>query len=204
MELPNKDKNLSALVVENVNKGITFNFDKARKDLFGGKLSQLQVDSINAILKEFNGRELKIKEQLAYIYATAYHECHNPKYPEKRMTPMEEFGGQTYLKGKKYYPYYGRGFVQITWKENYEKYAPKVKAIFGVDILKNPELLLRVDISAYIAVDGMVYGRFTGKKLSDYITATKTDFPNARRIINGTDKMAQIAGYASLFLKCLD
>src|SRR5690606_24137066 len=81
--------------------------------------------------------------------------------------------------------------------------APKIKSIFSVNIMKNPESLLRVDIAAFVAVDGMKYGRFTGKKLSDYITTYKTDFPNARRIINGTDKAELIAGYASKFLQCI-
>lgn len=45
-------------------------------------------------------------------------------------------------------------------------------------------------------VDGMEAGRFTGKKLSDYLPG---DYVNARRIINGTDKAEQIAGYARQF-----
>jgi len=32
---------------------------------------------------------------------------------------------------------------------------------------------------------GMIKGLFTGKKLSDYLTDTKKDYFNARRIING-------------------
>jgi hypothetical protein len=46
-------------------------------------------------------------------------------------------------------------------------------------------------------------GLFTGKKLSDYITASKTDYVNARKIINGTDKAALIAGYAKQFEQIL-
>lgn len=182
---------------------INFNFDLGRKELFTKGYTQLQVHSINAIVCETNQQDITNKNQVAYILATAYHECYNPKYPEKRLTPMEEFGGQSYLKGKKYYPFYGRGFVQITWKENYLKYQGVIKQKFGLDIILNPESLLRVDVASYIAVNGMVKGVFTGKKLSDYVTTYKTDFQNARKIINGMDKADVIAGYASKFLKCL-
>ena len=41
--------------------------------------------------------------------------------------------------------------------------------------------------------DGMINGMFTGKKLADYFNATTTDWTNSRRIINGTDKAAEIA-----------
>lgn len=34
----------------------------------------------------------------------------------------EEFGTENYLKGKKYYPYYGRGLMQLTWDFNAAKY----------------------------------------------------------------------------------
>lgn len=42
-------------------------------------------------------------------------------------------------------------------------------------------------------------GWFTGHKLADHLTDTKTDYKNARRIINGTDKMKAIADYAEEF-----
>lgn len=187
-----------------MNTCLKFNFEEARKELFKTGYTQLQVDSINALVNEANTQQITIRAQLAYIIATAYHECFNPRTPETRLTPMVEFGSQTYLRGKRYWPYIGRGFVQITWRENYLRYAPKVRSLFGVDIMANPEALLKIEVAAFVAIDGMKHGRFSGKKLSDYITANKTDFPNARRIINGTDKMALIAGYASQFLKCIE
>lgn len=182
---------------------LQFNFEEGRKELFKTGYTQTQVDSINALVSEANSQGIKLPAQLAYVLATPYHECYNPKTPATRLTPMVEFGGQAYLTSKKYYPFIGRGFVQLTWDYNYIKYAPKVKEKFKVDIMKNPAVALDIKVAAYIAVDGMINGRFTTKKLSDYITANKTDFQQARRIINGTDKMALIAGYASQFLKCI-
>ena len=43
--------------------------------------------------------------------------------------------------------------------------------------------------------DGMIQGVFTGRELAPYISAKVDDPVNARRIINGTDKAALVAGY---------
>jgi len=92
-----------------------------------GELNKQQLDSIGAILSEAHLKGIKIKAQLAYIYATAWH--------ESRLTPIKEWGSEAYLKGKKYYPYFGRGFCQLTWDYNYEKEGKRL----GIDLLKNPD-----------------------------------------------------------------
>ena len=140
------------------------------------------------------GRERGLlRNQMAYVLATAYHETAHT------MKPINEMGGDKYLRSKKYWPYIGRGYVQITWKVNYEK-AGKV---LGVDFVSKPELLLKAEYAAPIIIAGMVEGWFTGKKLSDYITLQKSDFKGARRIVNGTDKADLIAGYAREYDKAL-
>ena len=127
-----------------------------------------------------------LRNQLAYILATTWHETAHT------MKPVREYGGESYLKSKKYYPYVGMGYVQLTWKTNYEKASRKL----GADFVKNPKLLLETKYAVPILIAGMVEGWFTGKKLSDYITLSKSDFVGARRIINGTDKKDLIATYA--------
>ena len=140
------------------------------------------------------GRERGLlRNQMAYVLATAYHETAHT------MKPVNEMGGEKYLRSKKYYPYIGRGYVQITWRENYVK-AGKV---LGVDFVKHPELLLKPEYAAPILLVGMLEGWFTGKKLSDYITLQKSDFKGARRIVNGTDKADLIADYARDYDKAL-
>jgi hypothetical protein len=52
-------------------------------------------------------------------------------------------------------------------------------------------------------VVGMKEGWFTDRKLSDYITLYKSDFRNARKIVNGMDKADLIAGYAVEYDKLL-
>ncbi|MEE4406755.1 hypothetical protein [Enterobacter mori] len=51
-------------------------------------------------------------------------------------------------------------------------------------------------MATQVAINGMSQGWFTGKKRGDYLTDTRTDYLNARRIINGTDKAQTIAACA--------
>lgn len=130
-----------------------------------------------------------LRNQAAYVLATAYHETAHT------MKPVREMGGEPYLRKKKYYPYVGMGYVQLTWKANYEKASRKL----GVDFVTNPTLLLKPQYAAKILVIGSKEGWFTGKKLSHYITLQKSDFVGARRIINGTDRADLIADYAKKY-----
>lgn len=164
--------------------------DKAVLQSSFGALSPSQLSGIETIVKEFGEGD---KNQLAYILATIHHES------GKKMQPVKEFGGEAYLKSKKYYPYYGRDLTQTTWKANYEK----VKKFSGIDVVNNPDLIGQMPLAAKVAVTFMKNGWYTGKKLSDYINDKKVDFINARRIINGTDKSELIASYASKFLSAL-
>jgi len=145
-------------------------------------------------------------QQVAYLLATSYHETAHT------MQPITEYGGVKYFdkydvgtlaknlgntpeKDGDGYLYRGRGFVQITGRANYQKASTKL----GVDFIRSPDLALRPDLAAKILVLGTTEGWFTGKKLSDYLSDTKIDYVNARRVINGTDKASTIASYAKVF-----
>ena len=189
------------------------NFFAKVKPLFGGKLTQGQVDGMNAIFSAFETKGVDDKRWQAYMLATVYHECN------KTMQPIRELGGAAYF--KKMYDitgarpslarangntavgdgakYYGRGYVQLTWKNNYKR----AGMYLGIDLVANPDLALVPEHAAQIMCIGMMDGWFTGKKLGDYFTAQKTDWVNARRIINGTDKADTIAGYARAFYSAL-
>ena len=174
-------------------------FEKLKDNRLFNEFSQLQVDTIDAILDECESLGVTDNRQIAYIFATAYHECFRPSRPWTRMTPMPEFGDEHYLQSKKYFPYFGRGLSQITWKSNYVKEAKRL----NIDLVNKPELMLVVDTAANSHVYCMKNGTYTGKKLSDYINGSKCDFVNARRIINGTDKAIDIERYANKFLNSL-
>lgn len=179
-------------------------FDGVRDSFYGGKLSQGNVNGMNAILEAWEGTRLTDKRWLSYILATAYHET------AKTMQPVEEYGkgaGRKYgnrikMDGTKYnlpHIYYGRGFVQLTWYENYYR----IGKLIDEDMLNHPELALNAVISARILVSGMIEGWFTGRKLGHYLNADKTDNVNARKIINGLDQADRIASYAVRFYMIL-
>lgn len=174
-------------------------YQRIREVKLFDKMSQMQVDTIDAVLNECEKQQLTDTRQVAYIFATAYWEAHNPKKPELRLTPIKEFGGEDYLKSKKYYPYFGRGLSQLTWDYNYKKEGQRL----NLDLITNPDLILDIPVAANSHVYCMVHGIYTGKKLSDYINDQKCDFAGARKIINGTDKKDEIAAIAQKFLSCL-
>ncbi len=127
-----------------------------------------------------------LRNECAYVLATSYHETAHT------MKPVREYGGEKYLKSKAYYPFVGMGYVQLTWRHNYEKAGKKL----GVDFVADPKKLLQPKYAAPILVIGMKEGWFTGKKLSDYIDLHRSDFTGARKIINGTDKAKLISDIA--------
>jgi predicted chitinase len=184
-------------------------FDSLRSGLLWPTLDQDEVSGCEAILDAMAGLPLS---WCAYALATAYHETAHT------MQPIREFGGPRYLtrmydvtgarpamarKMGNTEPgdgvrFCGRGYVQLTWKANYAKAGAKL----GVDLVANPDKAMRPDIAARIMREGMVEGWFTGKGLADYLPgarATLAQYQAARRIINGTDKAALIAGYAMQF-----
>ncbi|MGH2412402.1 MAG: glycoside hydrolase family 19 protein [Microcystaceae cyanobacterium] len=135
-----------------------------------------------AVAKEGANQGVIERHQLCYIMATIQHETAGT------YKPIAEYGGRT----RPYAPYYGRGYVQLTWKYNYELYSHKL----GQDFVAHPDQVMESAVSLFIIIDGMKNGVFTGKKLSDYISGNRVDFYNARRIINGMDRASLIEGYA--------
>lgn len=142
---------------------------------------------------------------IAYALATVFHECAG------KWKPIEEFGKG---KGEKYgqpeppyqHVYYGRGYVQLTWKGNYATISEvwnKAHPERPIDLVRNPELMLVPEYSYFAMSTGMRRGRFTGARLEQYFNDEKTDPVNARRIINGTDCAEKIASYYEKFYNML-
>lgn len=177
-------------------------FNAVRDPLFQGALTQQQVDGQNVILAvweyEAGGTPMSDLRWLAYMLATVYHEC------ATKMWPTTEMGSDSYLQGKPYWPYIARGFVGLTWEDNYRKMSTILGLIDDRDLVEHPEIALDSLISARIMCRGMAEGLFTGKRLNDYFNDTVDDPVNARRIINGNDKDDLIAGYHYTFLEALE
>ncbi len=167
-------------------------FDGIRP-MFKGGLQKQQVEWIEAILDKFSTFPVTL-EQAAYILATAQHETDHFKTLEEYASGAA-YGGRKDLgntvkgDGRKFK---GRGFVQITGRRNYAYWAKRL----GVDLLKEPARAMEVNFARVILIEGMMHGTFTGKKLPDYVNAGGVDYKGARRVVNGTDKAALIAGYA--------
>lgn len=190
------------------------------------RLSQEQVDGINAILDACQKFGVTDQHHVADILAQVFHETggymlpiketvmpsHKDKNPSdstviSRLDAAFARGQLTWVKT----PYwrdgwFGRGPIQTTHKRNYEKIG---KAI-GVDLVKNRNSILDPAIGAASAVVGMRDGIYTGKKLSDFDfplelakVATSKRF-GPRRIVNGVDGTdVKIAAYHRAFYAAL-
>jgi putative chitinase len=170
-------------------------FDSVRPSLFHGSLSQLQVEGQEAILGEW---ELPQDERaamtdlrhLAYPLATTYHET------SEEMWPIEEYGkGQGMSYGKKDpqtgQTYYGRGFVQLTWRDNYARATKELGLKGGADLEWHAQMALDPQIAADVMFIGMKEGWFRASSdgqrqtLERWFNDAKDDAYQAREIING-------------------
>lgn len=164
----------------------------------------LNLGDTQLIISEGRKRQL-LRNQLAYVLATAFHETAHTMKPVRETLATSDAQAiarldNAWKKGQLKWvktPYwregwFGRGYVQLTHKANYDKASTKL----GVDLVSNPSKAMDPHIAAAVLVVGSKDGWFTGKKLSDYITLQKSDFVNARKIINGTDRASDIAALA--------
>lgn len=134
------------------------------------------------------------RAQTAYVLATAYWETNRTMLPVEEAYWLTDAWRRNNLR---YYPWHGRGFVQLTWEANYRKASAKL----GIDLIRDPSLAKDPKVAAQILVQGMVEGWFSaGRTLARFINETQTDFVGARAIVNGKDKAAEIAAIATAYL----
>ena len=189
-------------------------FFGAVRPLFGGALSQSQVNGLQHLLSA--AQSLPIAHR-AYLLATAHHETAKTMQPVRETLATTDdqaikrldaawAKGQLKWVSKPYWrkdadgkAWFGRGYVQITHKDNYAKAGKLV----GVDLVRDPSQALNPTVAARVLVEGSKAGIFTGKRLSDYLDGTTPDYVNARRIINGIDRAGQIADLAEGYEKAL-
>jgi predicted chitinase len=181
-----------------------------------GALNNSQVQGYNAMFDYWDKSDLTEKRWLSYVLATAFHETGEDMQPVREgfassdqgsinaVTSLFDRGiiGENYAlpeaNGKSYF---GRGLVQITFGDNYKKLG---KAIgIGNDLYDNPSLALDMDIAVKILFKGMVDGLYTGHSLRMHFFEDRTNWFEARRIINRLDKADLIEGYGKKFFNCL-
>lgn len=74
----------------------------------------------------------------------------------------------------RYYPYYGRGFVQLTWDYNYAAYG----ALIGENLLDHPDRAMEPNIAAQCLVQYFIRSDVVG-------AALVSDWPEVRRRVQG-------------------
>jgi putative chitinase len=170
-----------------------------------GRLQAKQVSGMESKIKAFKKAGLPLSHA-AYAMATSYHETARKMQPVKEGLALSE---RWRKKNLRYYPWYGRGDVQLTWEENYIKADKKLG--LGGSLINDLDLALDPDISAEIMVQGMIEGWFSGDKRGRHTmvrhmpdaVGSFSQFKNSRRIINIMDKAELIAGYAIKFQSAL-
>lgn len=158
-------------------------------------LTPENVQGIERIIDHAKKRGTPLN-QAAYVLATALWETNFRAQPVVEAYWLSEDWRRRNLR---YYPWHGRGLIQTTWKDNYEK----LGKLLGHDFTKNPDDLLDWKWAIPALFVGMEEGLYTGKALDDYIdeidesdAEDSREYRAARRIVNGTDKAASIANLA--------
>lgn len=202
-------------------------FAAVRGPLFGGRLGQEQVNSMAAILDEWEAQGLSDQRWLAYMLATAYHETGQTMQPVSENLNYSAMGLQKTF-GKYFSARDAQAYARQPERIANRAYANRMDngdeasgdgwrfrgrglvqitgranyAEFG--IADHPERALEDRTAIKIMFNGMTSGVFTGLKLADYFSGAKADWVNARRIINKLDRASDIAGYAKLFLRAIE
>lgn len=168
-------------------------FDEVRERLSPDGLTQSQVDGFEFLLARIEDSDLDPRWS-AYMLATAWHET------GYEMQPNSEKGSKRYFSRKRYgFKWRGRGYVHLTWQENYERF----NKVTGIDLVSDPERALEPEAAWEIMLVGMTKGMFTGRRLAQYFNDEMTRWSAARAIINGTDCADKIAGYANVFFDAM-
>ena len=126
-----------------------------------------------AVFAELDARGIASKRVCAGVLGTIAIET------ASSFKPIEEAfylgsGADAFRKTLRYYPWYGRGYVQLTWQSNYEQYGNCV----GVDLLSDPTRAMDPDTAAKIIAE-----YFQRKGVA--AAADQADWTEVRRLVQG-------------------
>ncbi len=196
-------------------------FEAVRNGILGPTLDDGEVKGCNAILAAMEGAPLAYT---AYAFATAFLETASTMQPVKEANWLSEAAANRYffrmydIAGARPHvarslgnttagdgvKFAGRGYPQMTGRRNYALASAKL----GVDLIADPDKAMRPDIAAKIMRLGMEEGWFTTRKFASYLPsrgrASRAQFKQARRIINGTARASDVAGFALSFQAALE
>jgi len=172
----------------------SFQVLKAKTQTTSGYDFSTKTGTLNAIRAECIKQGIGLDAQVAYVFATVQWETNSTFAPVREAYWLSEEWRKENLA---YYPWYGRGYVQLTWKSNYSFYGQ----LLGIDLVTAPDEALQANIALFVLVHGFKTGSFTGRAITDYIDSHQADFVDARRCINGTDRAYEIASLAEGYLR---
>jgi len=162
-------------------------------------LSEKQVTALNIIVDCLEA-DVNVNDPRwsSYMLASSFWET------GQTWEPIEEYGkgaGHPYgvPDSQSGLIYYGRGYVQLTWKGNYATFT----GLLHHDLVSHPEDALDPAIAYQIMSIGMRKGLFTGVGLGRYFNENVDDPVNARKIINGLDQAERIASYHTRILAAI-
>lgn len=147
------------------------------------------IPTILAALKE---EGITDPNQVAYVLATVQRETSFVNFEE----------GSTRYESSSGTQYYGRGYVQLTHKANYQAATDYLKSKgTNVDLVSNPELAKRPDIAARILAHGMKTGTLfgDGMTLGKCAGGGRVDWVKCRRIVNDGAQSQSIAQAAKIY-----
>ncbi len=93
----------------------------------------------------------------------------------------------------------GRGYVPIVGRRAYSQWAHHL----SLPLVDHPELVQTPEVAADILVQGVTYGRFTGRSLPEFVNDARADYVGARRTVPRRDRAGVVAGYARSFASAL-
>lgn len=198
--------------MEQINRAIFYAaFRSWFKRLRGRGMNEQEIAGMNFLLARAERdadwwRAPKVAaKSLAYFFATVAHESGFTFQPIREGLGSASRNPHLYRLQDRYWPShsynsndaFGRGYVQITWRENYEKADRKLA--LGGSLAANPNRALEPEIAYLIAARGMREGWFTAgrHRLAMYVNDQVTDYRHARQIVNLMDKADEIAAHAA-------
>ena len=188
---------------------VKVDIDNLLTDYYKGGYKTKFPNSLKKVL-EFasNDKNINSVNHLAYLLATAKAESDysmerwesdfvcgeaGVKYSDKPCQKAINYycstqgGKQNYCRGKPVdkigLPYFGRGLIQITWKDNYKKYGDKI----GVNLVDDPEKIFVPENSYNVAVAFLTTKKGSSKK-STFDWVDSGNLTQARISVNGGTK----------------
>ena len=126
-------------------------------------------------------------------------ETFNTFRPVREAFFLGEPAAENHRRTQFYYPYYGRGYIQLTHEGNYRRYGPRIAELWGAgghepdfNLVGEPDRALDPDISA--AVSALYFRDHGGNGDALIVQAARArDWREVRRLVQGgSDKLDEL------------